>query len=170
MRSWRKRNLLQLCHYKSFCKWMPQEKTKLEEQIQRLFTCGYNEQDWTSCDYFVYLCKLQKYLVHWLWSFKTSHLLKRNIFNLWRIHFGSQSIYWKQQCSWHLCEKIIIVFNLPNGMSKCIWNVSQSQQNIYIGKSINETRFQGGIWNQKPLVEVFIFKQGGCSSYPSVDL
>ncbi len=39
-----------------------------------------------------------------------------------------------------------------------------------IGKSINKTRFQGQIWNQKMLVEVFLFEQGGCSSYLSVDL
>ncbi len=37
-------------------------------------------------------------------------------------------------------------------------------------KSINKTRFQGGIGNQQMLVEFFLFKQGGCSSYPSVDL
>jgi hypothetical protein len=42
---------------------------------------------------------------------------------------------------------------------------------IYIiSKPINKSRFQGGIWNQKLLVEVFLFKQGGYSSYPSVDL
>jgi hypothetical protein len=43
-------------------------------------------------------------------------------------------------------------------------------QKYIIDKSINKTRLQGGIWNQKMLVEVFLFKQGDCSSYPSVDL
>jgi len=145
-------------------------KTKLQEQIQRLFTCGYNEQDWTSCDYlFIYVnCNntwfvdygASKHLTFWKGIFSTFEEFALGH----KVYIGNNDIldiYVKKALLFLICQ-----MECPNAFEM----YPKVGKKYIIGKSINKTRFQGQIWNQKMLVEVFIFEQGGCSSYLSVDL
>jgi hypothetical protein len=91
----------------------------LEEQIQRFFTSIYNKQNWAFNDYFIYFYNFSD---TWFDDSKVlQHLnFQKEVFSIFEKFPLNHKVYVGDYNTFDLCEKGIIVFNLPKISLKAI--------------------------------------------------